>query len=749
MSGGRGLLLGVALSGAVLAAVAVRLEPPPPRPADAPASSFSAGRALAILRGLLGEGVPHPVGSDANRRVQDRIVAELERLGLRPEVQEAFGCGRFGMCATVRNLLVRIPGERPGKAVLLMVHDDSVPAGPGASDDGSGVAAALEVVRALREGPPLPRPVVLLVDDGEEGGLIGAQAFLESHPWAREVGAIVNLEARGTSGPSLMFQTTGDDGWLARLLAGALQRPAASSVFPAVYRLLPNDTDLSVFEPLRVPGVNFAFIRGASRYHTPRDDLAHLDPGSLQHHGDNALAMVRALAAADLESPPPGNAVFFDVLGLLVVRWPEKASLPLALLAAVLALAGTWVRTRRERLGAAALGFLAFLAVPVAAALLALAARPAAGAGPFVAHPSGVAAAFLAAGAAAVFLAAALFRRAGPFGLRAGAAMGWAALAIATAALLPGTSHLFVVPALAAATVIAPSLARPEHAAGDLLVAAAAGLVLFPVALLVTDALGVGAGPIAAAVAGIALSPLAPLAAALPEPRRWLPAAGAGVAFVLALGAVAAAPRHSADAPEHVLVLFHQDAGSGKARWLVHAPSGRMPAPMRAFAAFGDRPELPVPWGRVRPSFAAEAAPLPSQGPVLLLRDRAVEGGRLRVRAHLSSARGARDAYLLFPPDARVESVSFGSTRVPPAYARARTWFGGWQIYRCLTLPPDGIDVEIALGNGGPWEVVVADQSQGVPAAGEALVAARPAWAAPVQEGDVTLFTRQVRLGPH
>jgi hypothetical protein len=739
----------VALSGAVLAAVALRLEPPAPRPAGPPASEFSAVRALALLGSLLGDGAPHPVGSEANRRVQERILAEMERLGLRPEVQEAFACGRSGMCATVRNLLARIPGERPGRAVLLMAHHDSVPAGPGAGDDGSGVAAALEVARAILSGAPLPRPTIVLLDDGEEGVLIGAQAFLDGHPWAREVGAIVNLEARGTSGPSLMFQTTGDDGWLVRILAGALPQPAASSLFPAVYRLLPNDTDLSVFEPLRVPGVNFAFIGGASRYHTPRDDLAHLDPGSLQHQGENALAMVRALAGADLEDPPRGNAVFFDVLGLFVVRWPERASLPLALLAAVLALAGTWVRTRRERLGSAALGLLAFLAVPVSAALLALAARPVTGAGPFVAHPGAAKAAFLAAGAVAVFLAAALFRRAGPQGIRTGAAVGWAALAVATAALLPGASYAFVFPALAAATVLAPSLARPEHAAADLAVAAAAGLILFPVALLVQDALGVGAGPIAAAVAALALSPLAPLAAALPQARRWLPAAAGGGVFVLALGIAGAVPRHSPDAPEHVVVLFHQDADSGKARWLVHAASGRLPPPMRAFAAFGDREELPAPWGKLRPSFAAEAAPLSAPGPVLLPLEVAAEGGRLRARMRLSSPRGASDAFLLFPPEAVVETVSLGGTRVPPAYPRARRWFGGWQLYRCLTLPPGGIDVEVVLGEGGPREVVVADQSQGVPAAGAALVAARPPWASTVQEGDATLFTRRVRLGPH
>ncbi|HWE25618.1 MAG TPA: M28 family peptidase, partial [Myxococcales bacterium] len=142
------LLATVAIVAFFVAASALRYRPPSPKPADAPLTEFSAGRAREVLRGLVGDGQPHPTGSLAAGRVRQRIVAQLEQLGYAPEIQEKFACGVVRLCARVTNVLARLDGTGRGKAVLLSVHYDSVPAGPGASDDGIGVAAALEVARA-------------------------------------------------------------------------------------------------------------------------------------------------------------------------------------------------------------------------------------------------------------------------------------------------------------------------------------------------------------------------------------------------------------------------------------------------------------------------------------------------------------------------------------------------------------------------------------------------------------------------
>jgi len=250
------------LLGAAWLLVATAQRPPAPVGEEAPATEFSAARARARLERILADGTPHPVGSPAAARVRTRIERELRGLGLEPEVRRTFTCGRYANCATVENVRARVEGRDPHAAPLVLAaHYDSRAASPGASDDGVGVAALLEVAAALLAGPPPPRPVILLIDDGEEDGLHGAEAFASEDPWARRVHAVLNLEARGTSGPAMLFETSSPNLSLIRAYARSVRRPATSSLLFTLYRLLPNDTDLSVFrfarslhhQPGRVP----------------------------------------------------------------------------------------------------------------------------------------------------------------------------------------------------------------------------------------------------------------------------------------------------------------------------------------------------------------------------------------------------------------------------------------------------------------------------------------------------------------
>ena len=72
-----------------------------------------------------------------------------------------------------------------------------VAAGPGVSDDGAGVAAVLEIARALKSLPRTRHSIVILIDDGEEAGLLGARAFVDSHPWAKDIAAAINSMPAG------------------------------------------------------------------------------------------------------------------------------------------------------------------------------------------------------------------------------------------------------------------------------------------------------------------------------------------------------------------------------------------------------------------------------------------------------------------------------------------------------------------------------------------------------------------------
>src|ERR1041384_8197551 len=198
------LLLALAL----LAALCLRMERPPQVVrSDAPPTEFSAERARQHLTVIAQ--APHPIGSARAQLVHDYHMHELQAAGLNPQTQQATAVnadwGPPFPTGTVNNVLARLPGTANTKALLLVAHYDSVSHSYGAADDGAGIATLLETLRALQAGAPLRNDVIFLFTDGEEPGLLGAEAFVRQHPWAKDVGLTLNFEARGSRGPALMF----------------------------------------------------------------------------------------------------------------------------------------------------------------------------------------------------------------------------------------------------------------------------------------------------------------------------------------------------------------------------------------------------------------------------------------------------------------------------------------------------------------------------------------------------------------
>ncbi len=496
----------------------LRLAPPRPEPAGAPPGEFSAGRARFLLEALASGDEPRPTGSPAAELTRERAAAELRRLGYTVREEQATACDDAGTCKAVRNLVAELPGREPASAVALVSHYDSVPAGPGISDDLSGVAATLEVARILKAEPRPRHSVLFLIVDGEEAGLLGARAFLDGSPEAARVKAVVNLEARGTSGPSVLFETGPDNAWLLPLFARAVPHPRTSSVFSTLYGYLPNDTDFSVFRRRGIHGFNFAFFGDPVRYHTPLDNLASSSPASLQHQGENALATVRALAGSDLDRPHRGSAVFFDLLGLSVVWWPATWS-PLLGAVPLLLIAGMAVRLRRAPVTKAEIGrgFLAWWAIVLLALVAGLALSfllQATGLlnATWPTHGAIVQAAFWLLALAVAAGVAGRFRRAGYFGLWLGVWLVWALLGVLSALLLPGASYLFVVPAWAAGLsgLFLPGSSR-TRAVATILPALVAAVLWFPLLILLYDGAGAPALWLIGALLTIVLTTLGPL----------------------------------------------------------------------------------------------------------------------------------------------------------------------------------------------------------------------------------------------
>ena len=443
--------LALALGVAVASYAVIAQEPPEAEPVDAPRRVFSAGRAMKHVEAIARE--PHPTGSEELGEVREMILKVLRDLDLGPEVQVARDASR-----PERNILARLKGKGPlgKKAILLCAHYDSVRTGPGAGDNASGVAAILETLRALKAGPALERDVIALIDDGEETGLRGASLFVDEHPWAHDVGVVLNLDAGGNHGPSIMFETSARNGWLIRQFAEASPHPMATSLSMDIYRIMPNDTNLSVFKRAGFDGLNFVFSRGLAYYHSPEDTPANLDPRTLQHQGENALALAKHLGRLDLEDVRGDDVVYFSVLNRTILHYPTSwapaaslipavvwllavvigigkgrvkvadllvglAAWPMALVASVFAVGGFWlvIRDITGQLGLPVLKFdLAILtACSAVAAIVTLAIEHRAAKGRSL---------------EAISL---------------GALAWWATLAVVSARFLPGMSYLFTWPA--------------------------------------------------------------------------------------------------------------------------------------------------------------------------------------------------------------------------------------------------------------------------------------------------------------
>ena len=346
--------------GSLLLALALGVgasQTPSPRGPDTPATAFSAARAMVDVREIARR--PHPVGSTEHDRVRDVLIGRMAALGLNPTIQSGplspEAVARLGVWvgapppvgALAANLVGMLPGRDPAApAVLLMAHYDSVEDSPGAADDSTGVAAALETVRAIRARGPSDRSLILLLTDAEELNLDGARIFFSDHPLRDRIGAVVNLEARGGGGRAMMFETGPGNAETVAMFTRAARRAdggaTSNSLAVLVYELMPNGTDFTVPRKQGLPGINLAFIGRPAQYHSPTSTPAALDQGSVQHIGSQALEMTDALLRAPALPVAAEKRVYADVLDHMIIAHAPATGWILLAITAALGLFAFW-----------------------------------------------------------------------------------------------------------------------------------------------------------------------------------------------------------------------------------------------------------------------------------------------------------------------------------------------------------------------------------------------------------------------
>lgn len=366
-------LIILCIAGAILIGL-LQIKAPKSADLNAPPEDFSAARAMKQLEIIAEE--PHPVGSAAHDTVRDYLMSELKGLGLTPEIHKSQAVLNGAGMVNLENIVTRIPGNANTKPVMIAAHYDSVPAAPGAADDGAAIAAMLETVRALQTSGPLKNDLILLMTDGEELGLTGARAFMAEHPWAGEPGVVLNFEARGNRGPSFMFETSDRNGWPISEFIKAAPNPIGYSLIYNVYKLMPNDTDMTVFKEGGLAGLNFAFGMGANAYHDELDTPENLDQASLQHHGEYMLSLTRHFGDLNLKDVRQEDAVYFNIFGWKMVHYPQSWAIWILAFTVLLYVLTLWHGMSRRKislkgtLGGAAI-FLLLLGVVYGVAALA------------------------------------------------------------------------------------------------------------------------------------------------------------------------------------------------------------------------------------------------------------------------------------------------------------------------------------------------------------------------------------------
>jgi hypothetical protein len=546
---------------------------------------------------------------------------------------------------------------------------------------------------------------------------------------------VVNLEARGISGPSLMFQTSPGNTGLIRALAEATPYAVATSLSHDVYKLLPNDTNFSIYRHAGYAGYDIAFVDQVYAYHTELDSIDHLDQRSLQHHGSYALGLVRHFGSMSRQELAEigrerRDSVYFNLVGHTMVRYPATWAKHLSVLLAILTVAVILLAMRRQR--ATAWGLLKGVLLSTGAVIAtALAVRflgwllrrldpgisEMLSGEPYNGKLYAAAAVLLAVAITAGVFAWTRKRWVTATELALGAAVLWLIGSFATSVYLTGGSYLFAWPLLFALAGITAHLlmTSDDHQVAPLRVILLLGLLAVPLLILVTPIVtllftgltwSMSQVIIILPAVGLCLLALQLDLIRLGERRPLALLAAAGcLAFLVAAGLDSGfSPQH----PRPNSLSYTLDAGEGSATWTssdrqLDAWTGQaITEESRSARTDG------VGWQAPAPVLSLAA-------PEIELVDEQVTGTVRQLKLRVRSARQAPILRLRAWNDlAQVLTMSLGGCLLEADQPNGNV------RYLRLTYhapPPEGIEIALSISTGEPLQLTVEDESYGLPAA--------------------------------
>lgn len=745
-----------------------RLNPPAAVSSQATASLFSSERAMKHLKVISNK--QHPVGSYEHQQVRAYLMNQLVALGMKPEIQETTiiesPISNLVRGGEVHNILARMnfSEEDSSKAILLVAHYDSRANSFGASDDGAGVSAILETLRALKFGERLKNDVIALFTDAEEIGLFGAKAFVNEHAWAKDVGLVLNFEARGTSGSTVMFETSKDNRWMIEEFAKAATYPSTNSLLYELYRIMPNDTDMTVFKRAGMSGLNFAYINDSAKYHTSLDNYFNIDERSLQHHGSYALSLTRHFGNLNLSLQSNSNAIYFDILRLSIVHYPATWAIPLTILVMLLfvVVVINGLKKKVLTIRGMAISFIMFLLSMIIIPgivygvwwVIRLLNRN------YQIMPPGniyrseyLYLGFVALSVAIFSAFYSIFRRKiKAENLTAGAALVWLILLLATSIFLPGGSYLFTWPLISSLLVLGwrivgtESLASLKNLCVSIFGMILPLILLVPIIYLVFVALTVQMAAAAVLLLVLLLGLLIPQLSFISKRKEWF------LPYVLfSLSAIffsigISASGFNASQPRQNNVFYGLDADSGSAVWAStdSRPDGWT---SQFLSSSPERGTLEPFFPGLNRMFLKKHAPLANnlEAPnVLVLQDDTKDNVRT-LHLRILSRRLAPLMFLHIDDGSRIQNVTINGKQITTRDEnhKRREESSKWGL-QYFGMRAEGIELLFNVTSSAPLKLKVIDHSYGLPEIIPSAITPRPKEMMPSssQFSDITMVSK-------
>ncbi len=313
-------------------------EAPPPLTKSAPL--FEAARALAATREFVSQYPQRVFGSIESRQSTGYLQQYLADLGYETTYSH-FDSRIAGKKRIGRNIFAHKKGKNEEILTIIAHFDTARTSGQGAIKNGAAVGVLLEIARIFALSP-LKRSFLVVLSDGGEWGMLGAQDVINSYPERDRIAVALSLDyvAPGDLVAVTLEETGLGRGFSPPWLRTMARRAAEAQGLPILEpsglaehferALQIPKADQGPFLRAGIPAINLGsksvdLALQESVYHSPQDTLEHLRTASIESYGLVAERIMRSLD--ELESVPAQSSEYLRLRDSLFLRPKAAAAL--------------------------------------------------------------------------------------------------------------------------------------------------------------------------------------------------------------------------------------------------------------------------------------------------------------------------------------------------------------------------------------------------------------------------------------